>query len=88
MANPSKQLNLFQQPVEIVIEQSCTVERAAALIERSKSAVYNALRQKQTYRCQVTTGEWRVSYQAKENKSILVKVTFVYSPTQKVWQLA
>jgi hypothetical protein len=84
----TKQLNLFTQPIEIIVEESCTVERAAELTKRSISSIYSKIRQNKTYKREVDTGEWRVYRQGKTAHNIKVKVAFVYSPQETYWQVA
>jgi len=82
----SDQLNLFNQPVEVLVEVACTVERAAMLVGRSKRCIYSKLRQNQKFQRDVATGTWKVYSTGKKDGSILVDVAF--APTNNSWMTA
>jgi hypothetical protein len=82
----SDQLNLFNQPIEILVEVACTVERAAMLVGRSKGCIYSKLRQNQNFQRDVATGTWKVYSTSKKDGSILVDVAF--APTNNSWMTA
>jgi hypothetical protein len=86
MSNSNKeQLNLFNQPIEVLVEAACTVERASTLVGRSKGCVYSKLRQNQQFRRDVATGTWNVYPTGKKDGSILVNVAF--APTGNSWKV-
>ena len=80
------QLNLFNQPIEVLVEVACTVERAAMLVGRSKGCIYSKLRQHQAFQRDVATGTWKVYSTGKKDGSILVNVAF--APTDNSWRAA
>ena len=84
----SEQLNLFTQPIAVSVEMGCTVERAAELVQRSKSSIYDRLKKNKPYLRQVPTGTWQIYSTGKKDGSILVNVAFIYSPKDKNWRLA
>lgn len=89
MANNNKdQLILFNQPIEVLVEVACTVERAAELVKRSKGCLYRQLNQNKRYLRDVTTGKWIVYPTGKKDSSILVNVAFEFAPTDNFWRLA
>lgn len=83
-----EQLNLFNQPIEVLVEAGCTVKRAAKLIERTDNCIYRQLHQNKLYQRRVSTGTWRVYLVEKTDAQMRVKVTFVFSPQEKNWQIA
>lgn len=82
-----EQLNLFNQPIEVIVEAGCTVKRAAKLVERTETCIYRQLNQNKLYQRQVSTGTWRVYLAKKTDAQMQVKVTFVFSPLEKNWQV-
>ena len=84
----SEQLNLFTQPIAVLVEMGCTVERASELVKCSESSIYFPLRQNKPYLREVPTGKWQVYSTGKKDRSILVNVAFIYSPKDKYWRLA
>lgn len=89
MANHSKdQLNLFTQPIEVVIDMTCRIKRAAELVGCSEGCLYRRLRQNQHYQRDVPTGQWRVYSLGTKDSTILVKVAFIFSPNEQFWQAA
>lgn len=84
----SEQLNLFTQPIAVSVEIGCTVERAAELVQCSKSSIYDRLRKDKPYLREVLTGKWQVYSTGKKDGSILVNVAFVFAPKDKHWRLA
>lgn len=84
----SEQLNLFTQPIAVSVEMGCTVERAAELVHRSTSLIYDRLKKNKPYLREVPTGTWQVYSTGKKDRSILVNVAFIYSPKDKNWRLA
>jgi hypothetical protein len=84
--NNNEQLSLFNQPIEVLVEVACTVERAAMLVGRSKGCIYSQLRQNQSFRRNVATGTWKVYSTGKRDGSILVDVAF--APADKSWKVA
>ncbi|MEG4803455.1 hypothetical protein QUB63_22095 [Microcoleus sp. ARI1-B5] len=83
----SEQLNLFTQPIAVLVEIGCTVERAAELVQRSKSSIYDQLRKNKPYLRKVATGTWQISPTGKKDGSILVNVAFIFSPKDEYWRL-
>lgn len=83
--NNKDQLSIFNQPIEIVVEDACIVERAAMLVGLSKECIYNKLRQNQPIVRDVCTGTWKVYSTGKKAPTILVKVAF--APTNHSWQV-
>lgn len=86
--NKNGQLNLFNQPIEVMIEIGCTVKRAAELLKRSETCIYKQISQNQVYQREVSTGKWRVYSNSKTDGTIKVDVAFVYSPTEQHWGVA
>ncbi|MEG4491037.1 hypothetical protein [Microcoleus sp. D3_18_C4] len=84
----SEQLNLFTQPIAVLVEMGCNVERAAELVKCSPNSIYFPLRQNKPYLREVPTGTWQVYSTGKKDRSILVNVAFIYSPQDKYWRLA
>ena len=84
----SEQLNLFTQPIAVSVEMGCTVERAAELVQGSKSSIYEQLRKNKPYLRKVETGTWQISPTDKKDGSILVNVAFIFSPKNEYWRLA
>jgi hypothetical protein len=84
----SEQLNLFTQPIEVLLEQGCTVDRAAELVQSSKSSLYEQLRKNQPYLRKVATGTWKISPTDKKDGLILVNAAFIFSPKDPHWRLA
>ena len=84
----SEQLNLFTQPIAVSVEIGCTVERAAELVQDSKSSIDYQLSKNKLYLQEATTGTWQIYSTGKKDKSILVNVAFIFSPRDKYWQLA
>lgn len=82
----NEQLNLFNQPIEVLVEVACTIERAATLVGRSKGCIYSKLRQNQNFHRDVATGTWKVYSTGKKDGSILVNVAF--APTAHSWKVA
>lgn len=89
MLNDSnKQLSLFAQSTEVVIEMACSIKRAAELVGCSEGCLYRQLRQNKHYQRDVPTGQWRVYSLGKKGSTIVVKVTFIFSPNEQFWQAA
>jgi len=84
----SEQLNLFTQPIAVLVEIGCTVERAAELVQRSESLINQQLRTNKPYLRKVETGTWQISPTGKKDGSILVNVALIYSPKDKYWRVA
>ena len=84
----SEQLNLFTQPIAVLVEIGCTVERAAEYTKCLESLIYDWLRKGKPYLQEVPTGTWQVYLTDSKDKSILVNVAFIYSPQDKYWGLA
>ena len=84
----SEQLNFFTQPIAVFVEIGCTVERAAELVHRSRSSIYDGLRKNKPYLRKVPTGTWQISPTGKKDGSILVNVAFVVSPKDHSCRLA
>ncbi|MCW6049800.1 hypothetical protein K4039_06820 [Lyngbya sp. CCAP 1446/10] len=78
----SEQLNLFTQPIAVPVEMSCTVERAAKLVERSTSSIYQIEKGK-PYLRKVPTGTWQVHSTGKNDRPIRVDVYFIYDPKKR-----
>jgi hypothetical protein len=83
----SEQLNLFTQPIAVLVEIGC-IERAAELVQCSKSSIYDRLRQNKPYLREVLTGTWQIYSTGKKDGSILVNVALVFDPKDKYWRLA
>ncbi len=83
-----EQLNLFTQPIAVSVEIGCTVQRAAELVQCSKSSIYDRLRKDKPYLREVLTGTWQIYSTGKKDGSILVNVAFVFAPKDKYWRLA
>jgi hypothetical protein len=83
-----EQLNLFTQPIAVSVEIGCTVQRAAELVQCSKSSIYDRLRQNKPYLREVPTGTWQIYSTGKKDGSILVNVALVFAPKDKYWRLA
>lgn len=65
----SDQPNWFDQPVEVLVEPDCNVERASELVKRSKSRIYQQLSHNKVYERKVNTGIWRVRETSKHDRS-------------------
>lgn len=86
--NTDEQTLLFNQPVEVPVELDCSVERASELVKRSKSHIYHQLSRNKLCERKVNTGIWRVRETSKHDRTILVSVSFVFSPSENSWTLA
>ena len=84
----NEQPNFFTQPIAVLVEMGCNVERAAELVKCSKSSIYFPLSQNKPYLREVPTGTWQVYSTGKKDRSILVNVAFIYSPKDAYWRLA
>lgn len=84
----SEQLNLFTQPISVLVEMGCTVERAAEYTQCSTSLIDDRLRKDKPYLWEVPTGTWQIYSTGKKDGPTLVNVAFIYSPKDKYWRLA
>ncbi|MGK7900688.1 MAG: hypothetical protein AB4352_04605 [Hormoscilla sp.] len=85
MDDLNKQLSIFQQPIEVLVENACTLERAVELVKCSEELICKHIDQKKRFESQAATVKWRVYPATKEQ---VYQVTFVYSPAKKVWRVA